>query len=148
MPQDKDKNQKKARKVLENQGSVPLAHLEATMDMTEKLEEVKGVLMENHEKMMDKPEVQKVQIIPPFESVGEEDVTFAAQFASLMRGKKGDKPIKGKDYFTEEEISEFIEKTTPIKGKHYFDGKDGRNAITVSNEAPSNPIKGDLWYKN
>lgn len=41
---------------------------------------------------------------------------------------KGDKPEKGVDYFTEDEIEELkdmlAEQTTPVKGVHYFDGED------------------------
>lgn len=41
---------------------------------------------------------------------------------------KGDKPEKGVDYFTEEEIEEIkeiiAEEATPVKGVHYFDGED------------------------
>ncbi len=47
---------------------------------------------------------------------------------SLMKGEKGDDgftPVKGEHYFTEEEVSEFLEKATPVKGVHYFDGADG-----------------------
>ena len=35
-------------------------------------------------------------------------------------------PVKGEDYFTEKEINDFFEKVKPIKGKDYFDGKDGK----------------------
>lgn len=44
---------------------------------------------------------------------------------------KGDKPEKGIDYFTEEEIEEIkeiiAEEATPVKGVHYFDGEDGES---------------------
>ncbi len=36
---------------------------------------------------------------------------------------------------------------TPIKNVDYFDGKDGRNPLTVSDTEPLNPQKGDLWYQ-
>src|ERR1035437_3135838 len=39
------------------------------------------------------------------------------------RGDDGSTPVKGEDYFTEEEISEFLKFVTPKKGKDYFDGK-------------------------
>ena len=42
------------------------------------------------------------------------------------KGKDGEKPVKGKDYFTKEEIAEFLAKVTPVKGKDYRDGKDGK----------------------
>ena len=34
-------------------------------------------------------------------------------------------PEKGKDYFTDEEVKSFLNKITPIKGKDYFDGEQG-----------------------
>jgi hypothetical protein len=65
-----------------------------------------------------------------------------------LKGEKGDTPIKGVDYFTQEEIDDFLKQATPIlgkdyltqeelryilevvtpkKGKDYFDGKDGKS---------------------
>ena len=42
-------------------------------------------------------------------------------------GEDGHTPIKGKDYYTPEEIKEIKKEVTPVKGKDYFDGKDGKN---------------------
>jgi hypothetical protein len=42
-----------------------------------------------------------------------------------IKGVKGDKPEKGVDYFTKEEINAWLKAVTPIKGKHYFDGAKG-----------------------
>lgn len=67
-------------------------------------------------------------------------------------GEPGVTPVKGKDYFTEEEIAkiaqDILKKAVPVKGKHYFDGKDARSQITVGIQEPTNPKKGDLWYSN
>jgi hypothetical protein len=45
------------------------------------------------------------------------------------QGPKGDMPIKGKDYFTSQELDEFgriiLKKATPIRGVDYFDGRAG-----------------------
>jgi hypothetical protein len=45
-----------------------------------------------------------------------------------LRGEDGYTPVKGKDYWTEVEIAEFVDRilkeATPIKGIHYEDGKD------------------------
>lgn len=57
---------------------------------------------------------------------------FSTLFKDLDLSKveelKGDKPEKGVDYFTEEEIEELkdmiAEEATPVKGVHYFDGED------------------------
>lgn len=38
------------------------------------------------------------------------------------------RPIKGQDYFTGEEIEAIKQEITPIKGKDYFDGKNGKDA--------------------
>ncbi len=46
----------------------------------------------------------------------------------MLKGEPGDKgytPVKGKDYYTESEIDDFIKKVTPQKGVHYFDGERG-----------------------
>jgi hypothetical protein len=53
-----------------------------------------------------------------------------AKTTSKQKGEKGDDgytPIKGKDYYTPEEIKEIKKEVTPIKGKDYFDGKDGKD---------------------
>lgn len=42
-------------------------------------------------------------------------------------GEDGYTPVKGKDYYTPEEIKEIKKEVTPIKGKDYFDGKDGKD---------------------
>jgi len=78
-------------------------------------------------------EVQKVDIVT-------DPNELAQHFFSMLRGPqgvKGDTPVKGKDYFTEEDISDFLRKTTPVKGKDYFtvsDVDDFKKEIT--------PVKG------
>lgn len=55
----------------------------------------------------------------------------AADFLDMVR------PVKGEDYFTAEDISSVIEKSTPIKGVHYSDGAPGapgRNGTSVDVE--------------
>lgn len=46
-----------------------------------------------------------------------------------LKGDKGDTPIKGKDYFTESEINQWVsyilKESTPVKGVHYTDGEKG-----------------------
>ena len=45
---------------------------------------------------------------------------------TLAKGADGKTPEKGKDYFTDDEIQEFLDRVTPRKGVHYEnDGKDG-----------------------
>ena len=62
-----------------------------------------------------------------------EKATEALEVAKTTSKQKGDNggdgytPIKGKDYYTPEEIKEIKKEVTPIKGKDYFDGKDGKS---------------------
>ena len=46
-------------------------------------------------------------------------------FIEAVRGEPGYSPVKGKDYYTDEEAKDFLEKATPVKDKHYRDGIDG-----------------------
>ena len=50
-----------------------------------------------------------------------------------LKGDKGDTPIKGKDYFTDDEINKLVayilKESTPVKGKHYKDGEDGKDYV-------------------
>lgn len=48
------------------------------------------------------------------------------------RGDVGPKPFKGIDYFTKEEIIEFLQFSTPVKGVDYFDGKPGSDGKDAS----------------
>jgi len=50
-------------------------------------------------------------------------------------GEDGYTPVKGKDYYTPEEIKEIKKEVTPVKGKDYFDGKDGKSIV-----GPRGPI--------
>lgn len=92
---------------------------------------------------LDKP--LKVEMPEKVEST----VDFITSFLKSIKGEKGEQgkdgeqgkqgedgldgytPVKGTDYYTEEEENSLIEKikelVTPIKGKDYFDGKDGQN---------------------
>jgi hypothetical protein len=108
-------------------------------------------------------EVQKVDIVT-------DPNELAQHFFSMLRGPqgvKGDTPVKGKDYFTEEDISDFLRKTTPVKGKDYFtvsdvddfkkeitpvkgvdyhDGIDG--VLRVFTKKPTSPKIGDIWIQD
>jgi hypothetical protein len=41
-------------------------------------------------------------------------------FLAMMKGEDGHTPVKGEDYFTQNEIDDFIKQVKPIKGKDYF----------------------------
>lgn len=81
------------------------------------------------------------------------------QVNALSKGDKGDAPVAGKDFFTDEdkqhmieaatprkgehyftpdEIKEFAEAITPQKGVHYFDGENGADGVT--------PVKGVDYF--
>lgn len=63
--------------------------------------------------------------------------TFINKLQTL-KGDKGDKPVKGEDYLTAQEIQvwtkHLLEKATPQKGKHYFDGKNGDNYVLTDRD--------------
>lgn len=74
------------------------------------------------------------------ESVPDSVLVALINKIDTLRGEDGYTPIKGKDYFTKEELgqiltylkdkyitAEILEKSTPIKGVHYRDGKDGQD---------------------
>jgi hypothetical protein len=58
---------------------------------------------------------------------------------------KGDKPEKGVDYFTEDEVDQIkeliAEEVTPIKGVHYFDGEKPERGMDYDTEED----KTELW---
>jgi hypothetical protein len=75
------------------------------------------------------------------ENTGDSTASFLAMAIvdkiQSLKGEKGDTPVKGQDYFTEQELNqivsyikdmvvtpELIKKATPVKGKDYVDGKN------------------------
>jgi hypothetical protein len=130
-----------------------------TTQAVEGLEPALEAIMLNTKKE-ERPEVQKVELM------GAEIVTIKGQKGddgySPVKGKdywtdedkgvvieeasKKATPIKGKDYFTPTDISDFKKSVTPQKGKDYFDGKDG--AVRVFTSRPKNPQPGDIWIRN
>jgi PII-like signaling protein len=55
-----------------------------------------------------------------------------------LKGEDGYTPVKGKDYWTDEELNQIIDsilkQATPIKGVHYDDGIDGENYILTTKD--------------
>ncbi len=75
-------------------------------------------------------EVQKVQL-----EKGEQD-ELATTFFSMLKGKKGDDgftPTKGKDYFTDDEISQIINRVQE-RVTNGVDGKDGSDYILTEDD--------------
>lgn len=95
MPKDKEQIKKLSKKLLDNGGSTSLAQLEATMDVTDKLEEL-------------------TQKLEPKE-IGD-NATF------IVKGLKGDKGDKHSDEEVIELIKPLIPE--PLKGEDGKDGKD------------------------
>jgi hypothetical protein len=56
-------------------------------------------------------------------------------------GKDGYTPIKGEDYYTEEEAENLKELVTPVKGVDYKDGRDGEDGLDGYT-----PIKGKDYF--
>lgn len=56
----------------------------------------------------------------------------------LVKGEKGDTPVRGEDYFTEQDIQDFLDAATPVKDVHYFDGEDGKDG--------EKPVKGKDYF--
>ena len=100
--------------------------------------------MENEQNQPNNPKVEKLQMFAQspelalFDMLDEINTKLegiATVFKDLdlsnVEEIKGDKPEKGVDYFTEdelEEIAEYLrEQTTPVKGVDYFDGEDAES---------------------
>lgn len=133
---EKDKNKLKAEKVLKNQGSIPLAILDDTTELNEKIDEVKESLK--------KPEVQKVKIEMDEE---EKDETVAA-FFNMLKGKKGDKGDKGDKGEQGEQGMAGKDGKDGLNGRDGTDGKngmdgrdgiDGRDGTDGKNGSPDTP---------
>lgn len=65
------------------------------------------------------PEPKEFPAIPEFPK----QIAITLPEGMTLKGDKGDSPIKGKDYFTSKEISQFKKEVTPVKGVDYFDGE-------------------------
>ena len=107
-----------AQVVTQTQGNEELRELNSSVDIIiEKMNEPKT-------------EVQKVELIgAEFITIKGKDFKYEdfteEQIEALkVKGDEGYTPIKGKDYFTEKEVSTFKKEVTPVKGKDYKDGDD------------------------
>jgi hypothetical protein len=96
-------------------------------DMTDKLNEVISAVKSIPKTIIPEPkEFPKMPEYPQFptkmkvELEGAEIVTIKGK-----PGENGHTPIKGKDYYTPEEIDGIKKEITPTKNKDYFDGRDG-----------------------
>lgn len=81
---------------------------------------------------------------------------FTPEAIKEFKHHDGYTPIKGTDYFTDDEVADFIQKTTPIKGTHYFtddEVKEFKASVTpqkgvdYDDGAPGyTPIKGKDYF--
>lgn len=71
------------------------------------------------------------------EKIGEEGITE-------LKGERGYTPQRGVDYFTSDEVEQIRKEITPIKGLHYFDGINGANGRSISNQHLSKLISIEL----
>lgn len=94
---------KKIKKLVEYNDDVAMAFYNRLVELTEMIEEAN-------------------EILSAFDGI---DVKSLEN----LKGDDGYTPVKGKDYFTEDEIRRFLKYVTPIKGEHYFDGKDGKDGV-------------------
>lgn len=74
-----------------------------------------------------------------------EEVTIV-DAKKMMKGDDGYSPQKGKDYFTDDEINEFLQKITPVKGVHYSDGIKGDKGDSIKGDK-GDGVKGDKGDK-
>jgi hypothetical protein len=94
------------------------SNTEATALAASRLQEPLEQIVENTKPV----DVQKVSLQ---ERKDEDDEHFNENEAgkalwSMLRGPKGYTPVKGKDYFTDEEIEDFKSTVTPVSGIDYF----------------------------
>jgi hypothetical protein len=100
-----------------------------------------------------------------------EPISKMVAFLSEMKGEKGYTPVKGKDYFTDEEIDDFkstvtpvsgidyftdeeteqfLKDITPVKGTDYFDGEDGYTPVKgkdyFDGKDGYTPVKGKDYF--
>lgn len=111
MDKDQEKRQKKISKYSEFEEDKDFSAFEQKEEQNEHLEEIVGgvkkiaALHEERIKKMNSP--QSIDVAQ-------------RMFFEAMRGPQGPKPVKGTDYYTEEEANAFRKEITPIKGKDYF----------------------------
>jgi hypothetical protein len=61
--------------------------------------------------------------------------------AEMIKGDKGDTPVKGVDYWTDEELSQIKDEITPVKGVHYFTPDDVEEVTNIAADK-ARPVKG------
>jgi hypothetical protein len=66
---------------------------------------------------------------------------FLSGFLKQIKGDPGEKPEKGKDYLTDEEMASIVKEATPILGKDYLTEQDIQDLIQITT-----PKKGTDYF--
>lgn len=126
-----EKLKRKAQKVLKNNGDVSLANLEATLDLTDKLDEVTQAIKSIPETVIPEtiipeqkeiifPDIQKVEITNlPKEKDDKQQVKLLQELLSEVKKKE--------DYAYDIEIDAALKEQ--LKGERGQDGKDGKDGV-------------------
>ena len=142
MPQEENTVNRKADKLMKNGGSTPLATLEATMEVADKLSEV-AELLASMPRTLSMEGVERVDIKGDKGDKGEmpsvEDLLSLIKplIPEPIKGDKGDKSTTPGPRGPRGEV-----------GPRGRDGIDGREIMFHGSKPPTNPQIGDLWYKN
>lgn len=127
-----DSKVRRAKKVVDAGMNIPLAQLQESIDLNDKVDQL--VSKDQHQITLPK-EIETI-----FKAV----TALKGEKGDSIKGDDGYTPIKGKDYFTNEEIDIFLKN---IQNK-VINGKDGRSPIHIGYIEPTNPQKGDIWYRD
>jgi hypothetical protein len=126
------KTKKKLERLAKLKDDSDLVIMDAIDELEEKVEQYKQEI----------PDLNKV-----LESVRGEQGIQGVQGEQGETGQDGYTPVKGVDYFTQNEILEVARKATGMI-KIPKDGRDGREIMHIGSTPPKNPQKGDLWYQD
>lgn len=98
--------------------------------------------------MTNEEKLKKLRELKNPELVTQQALSAMLENFKIIKGDPGYTPVKGKDYFTEEEQKSFITSITPVKGVDYIDGEDGKTPVAgVDFPIPVNGKKGDKGDK-
>lgn len=113
----KDEKEKVLKEVLKNEVS-PLL-----IGIRNDLKNVVANLTENQEKAIEKQLTLGTEVIS---KALEEIVNFKKSILPVkgVDYSDGYTPIRGTDYFTDDDVKTFLKETTPVKGKDYFTAKE------------------------
>lgn len=120
-----DKTKRIAQKLVQHKGSMPLASMDMTMEMCDKIEEVAKAI-QNIPKVeipepKDFPEFPQFPEIPAFPN----QIAITLPEGMTLKGEKGDKGDKGEQGIPGKNGTDGIDGLDGVNGKDGIDGKDG-----------------------